>query len=256
MTSTFAGLGARRVKTRFPVLAAITRQMLPLLVLALFSLLADGRTARAQENGIFSGRVVDVAQLAVPGASVYVYNSSNTRRPADYISPPSDGGGAFQLSLPAGHYWAVARQRQGLRPGQEQYGPLLPGDRHSGAPLEIDITTGATVQEEFVVADLKETSQLAVKVDTSFFRIAGKLLRKTGEPVADAYAYARLEPSRQGIPEYVSAWSDSSGSYTLFLPAGAYWLGLARSFPPGPESVPRQKVIVDKADDNINIVIE
>lgn len=214
------------------------------LVLGLFG------PAVAQENETFTGRVVDVSQQPVAGAAIFVYNSGNIRRPADYISAPSDTTGRFQLILPAGHYWAVAR----VRLGEEKYGPLLPGDRHSGAPLEIDITAGDTLEEEFVVADLKETSQLAVKLDTSFFHIEGRLLTKEGEPVANGYAFARLNPAGKGIPEYVSAWTDGSGVYTLFLPPGTYWLGLAQTFPPGPETVPWQKVTIDNPNKNINIV--
>lgn len=217
---------------------------LSILVLGLFG------PAAGQENGVFAGRVVDVARHPVAGAAVFVYNSANIRRPADYISPPSDTAGGFQLTLPAGHYWVVARKRQ----GEEKYGPLLPGDRHSGAPLEIDITAGDTLEEEFVVADLKETSQLAVKLDTSFLHIAGRLLTKEGEPVANGYAFARRDPAGKGIPEYVSAWTDGSGGYTLFLPPGTYWLGLARIFPPGPETVPWQKETIDNPSKNINIV--
>ncbi|MHB8810270.1 MAG: carboxypeptidase-like regulatory domain-containing protein [Desulfobulbaceae bacterium] len=210
-----------------------------------------GGPAAAQGNGVFAGRVVDVVQQPVAGAAVFVYNSSNIRRPADYISPPSDSAGGFQLTLPAGHYWAVARKRQ----GEEKYGPLLPGDRHSGAPLEVDITAGDTLEEEFVVADLKETSQLAVKLDTSFLHIEGKLLTKEGAPVAGGYAFARRDQKGKGIPDYVSAWTDGSGVYTLFLPPGTYWLGLAQTFPPGPtESVPWQKVTIDNPRKNINIV--
>ena len=206
--------------------------------------------AAVQENGVFAGRVVDVAQQPVAGAAVFVYSSTNIRRPADYISPPSDRAGGFQLTLPAGHYWAVARKRQ----GEEKYGPLLPGDRHSGAPLEIDITAGDTLEEEFVVADLKETSQLAVKLDTSFLHIEGKLLTKGGEPVADGYAFARRDQNGKGIPEYISAWTDGSGGYTLFLPPGTYWLGFARTFPPGPETVPWQKETIDNPSKSINII--
>jgi len=206
--------------------------------------------AAVQENGVFAGRVVDVAQQPVASAAVFVYSSTNIRRPADYISPPSDRAGGFQLTLPAGHYWAVARKRQ----GEEKYGPLLPGDRHSGAPLEIDITAGDTLEEEFVVADLKETSQLAVKLDTSFLHIEGKLLTKGGEPVADGYAFARRDQNGKGIPEYISAWTDGSGGYTLFLPPGTYWLGFARTFPPGPETVPWQKETIDNPSKSINII--
>jgi len=226
--------------------------LIALLLLSAFFVLAGGGSATGQDTGVFAGRVIDVSRQPVANAAIFIYNSSNIRRPADYISPATDPTGAFRLTLPAGHYWAVARARQ----GEEKYGPLLPGDRHSGAPLETDIRSGETVEEEFIVADLRETSQLEVKLDTSFLQIAGVLLTTQGEPLANAYAYARREASGRGIPEFISAWTDDSGRYTLFLPAGTYWLGLARTFPPDPETVPWQKVVIDNPANNINIVLQ
>lgn len=223
--------------------------LITVLLLGTFLLPFWSRPVLSQENGIFAGRVVDVSQQPVAGAGIFVYNTSNVRRAADYIAS-SSGNGEFRLTLPAGHYWAVAR----VRHGGEQYGPLLPGDRHSGGAMEIDITAAQTLEEEFVVADLKETSQLEVKLDTSFLQVGGKLLTKEGAPLAAAYAFARLKETARGIPEYVSAWTDESGQYTLFLPPGTYWLGLAQKFPPGPESVPWQKVTVDNPRKDINIV--
>jgi hypothetical protein len=226
--------------------------LITFLILIVIFVLAGGGSARGQDTGVLAGRVVDVSREPVAGASVFVYNSSNIRRPADYISPATDDAGVFRIALPAGHYWVMARARQ----GEEKYGPLLPGDRHSGAPLATDIASGETVEEEFIVADLRETSQLVVKLDTSFPRIEGILLTKEGEPLANAYAFARRDAAGRGIPEYVSAWTDDSGRYTLFLPAGTYWLGLAQMFPPGSETVPWQKVVIDKPAKNINIVMQ
>lgn len=224
--------------------------LLALLGLSIVFTLAGGGPVMGQETGVLAGRVVDVLGKPVAGASIFVYTSSNIRRPADSISPATDAAGAFRIILPPGHYWAVAR----VRKGAELYGPLLPGDRHSGPPLETEVRSGETVEEEFTVADLRETSQLEVKLNTSFLQIGGVLLAKEGTPLANAYAFARREATGRGIPEYVSAWTDGSGRYTLFLPAGTYWLGLARIFPPGPETVPWQKVVIDKPAENINIV--
>jgi hypothetical protein len=206
----------------------------------------------AQESGVLAGRVVDVAQQPVTGAAVFAYNTGNTRRPADYLSAPADDAGAYRLPLPAGHYWIVARFRQ----GEQKYGPLLPGDKHSGAAQEIDITAGETVEQEFVVADLKETSQLEIKRDTSFLPVEGVLLTKEGKPLENAYAFAQRSATGRGVPDYVSAWTDASGNYKLFLPAGTYWLGMAHKFPPDPGTKGWQKVTIDNPAKNINIVIQ
>ena len=223
-----------------------------LLLVSLISSLGGAGSVTGQETGVLAGRVLDVVRKPVAGAALFVYNSGNIRRPADYISPPTDSTGEFRIALPPGHYWVVARARQ----GGEKYGPLLPTDRHSGAPLETDIMAGEIVEEEFIVADLRETSQLEAKLDTSFLQIEGVLLTREGEPTGNAYAFARREAAAGGIPEYVSAWTDDSGKYTLFLPAGTYWLGSARTFPPDPETGPGQKVVIDNPAQNINIVFQ
>lgn len=204
------------------------------------------------ENGVLSGKVTDVSGKPVADAEVYVYNTSNTRRPADFISAPTGSSGLYQVAVPPGTYWVVAR----LRKGEEKFGPLLPGDKHSGAPLEIEIRAGDNWEEDFIVSDLEETSKLAVKFDTSFVKIKGQLLTENGEPIADAYAFANRTEAPKRIPDYVSAWTGSDGWYTLFLPPGTYYFGLATEFPPGKETVPFQEVEIDKSDKNINIIID
>ena len=223
-----------------------------LLCLGIFLLSLGNIPVGATENGILSGRVVDVNHNPVTGVEVFVYNHNNTRRPADFISPPSNENGEYKITLPPGSYWTVAR----LRLGKERFGPLLPGDKHSGAPLEVDIAPGENVEEEYVVADLEETSQLAVKFDTTFIRIEGVVLDQKGLPVENAYVIANRNPTMKRIPDYISTWTDKSGGYTLFLSPGEYYFGHAVEFPPELKMVNLKKVIVDSDTNNINIVIE
>jgi hypothetical protein len=223
-----------------------------LLCLGVSLLFLGNKPANGAENGILSGRVVDVNQNPVTGVEVFVYNHSNTRRPADFISPPSNENGEYKITLPPGSYWTVAR----LRLGKERFGPLLPGDKHSGAPLEVDIGPGENVEEEYIVADLEETSQLAVKYDTTFIRVEGVLLNQKGLPVENAYVIANRNPTMKRIPDFVSTWTDKSGGYTLFLSPGEYYFGHAVEFPPELKLVNLKKVIVDSDENNINIVIE
>jgi hypothetical protein len=234
--------------------AEIKRFTLPAAVLCLVALLvlAGPYPAAGGESGILAGIVLDVSRNPVAGASVFVYSSPNTRRAADYISPATDETGAFRITLPAGRYWTVARVRQGT----EKYGPLLPGDRHSGAPLETDVRAGETVEEEYIVRDLRETSLLDAKLDAFFLRVEGTLLTGEGEPAANGYAFARREKDGGGIPDYVSTWTDAGGGYTLFLPAGAYWLGSARVFPPDADTVPLLRVVIDAPAEDVDILMQ
>lgn len=222
------------------------------LFLAVLFVLAGPVLAACRENGVLVGRILDVSRNPVTGAAVFVYSSPETRRAADYISPATDEAGVFRITLPPGRYWAVAR----VRLGTEQYGPLLPDDRHSGAPLETDIGAGETVEEEFIVRDLRETSLLEARMDTSFLRIEGMVQTMEGDPVEDVYAFARREREGGGIPDYVSTWTGAGGDYTLYLPAGTYWLGSARTFPPDADSVPRQQVVIKAPTEDVHILMQ
>jgi hypothetical protein len=84
-------------------------------------------TAGASTDFVLKGRILDAAGRSVEGGEVFVYDSVQTRRPADFISPKSDGEGLYRLVLPAGRYWVVARVRNSTK-----YGPLAFGGRHSG----------------------------------------------------------------------------------------------------------------------------
>lgn len=218
----------------------------------LVPLLATTVIAQSSANGVFSGQVFDVAEKPVAGVEIFVYSGPNTRKPADFISPPTNEEGQYQVTLPPGEYWAVAR----LRHGRDRFGPLLPGDKHSGAPLQFEIAPGEEVQEDFIVADLEETSRLAAKSDSSYIKVQGVLLSKEGQPLENRYAYANRTPARKKIPDFVSTWSDQSGRYTLYLEPGTYYFAVAGEFPPGAESVDFQKVMIDSDSKNINIVID
>jgi len=204
----------------------------------------------ALDTGIFSGQVVDVSKLPVEGAEIFIYTTTNVRGPADYISPPTDKDGGFRVSLPPGVYWAVARARQ----GDAKIGPLMPNDRHSGEPLEIEITTGETLQENFTVMNLKESAQFIQKIDAGFAKIQGRILDKDGQPIKNAYAYAFQEGAATEIPAFLSAWTDSSGTYTLFLPPGTYYLGMATEFPPTSNSKRNIKMSIKKDMIGVDII--
>jgi len=206
----------------------------------------------AEENAILTGRVLDVDENPVTGAEVFVYTNSNIRRPADYIAPATKSDGEYRVILPPGNYFVVAR----LRKGSERYGPLLAGDKHSGAPSEIELYPGDTDEEDFVVAGLEETSRLTVKYDTSFFRVEGTLLSKEGDPLKMAYAFANREPGMKKFPDYISPWTAADGKYMLFLPEGTYYFGGSQEFPVSDKTMTLKKVTIDSSVKNNNIVLE
>lgn len=215
-------------------------------------LLVFSLSAVAEESGSLTGLVMDVSGNPVSGVAVFVYDDTNIRRPADFISPPTDSRGVFSITLPPGRYWTVAR----LRKGGRKYGPLLSGDKHSGAPVEIDVMPREQVDEEYIVAGLEETSLLTIKFDTSFIKVEGVLQDREGQPVENGYVFANRQAAAKKIPDYVGAWTGKDGKFILYLPEGTYYFGMARVFPPGFETVPRLKKLIDSNINNINIVIE
>ena len=84
--------------------------MLGLILLAAFILFSAApiySSTAAVEKLILKGNVTDVEGEAVRGAEIYIYDSPDTRRPADFISARTGISGGFSISLAAGRYWAV-----------------------------------------------------------------------------------------------------------------------------------------------------
>ena len=228
----------------------------PLFISVLFIILAvsyspavDSSAVFAEGTSVLKGIVSDVEGQAAAGAMVFVYNSPEVRRTADFISAPSDKEGLFRMVLPQGKYWAVARLKK-----SKEYGPLMPGDRHSGDPEEIEIEPDSEVNMDFVVADLKEAIKMKREAMDRPFRISGKIIDKRGEPVTGAYAivYKTKEISR--IPDYLSAWVDTEGHYTLYIPEGDYYIGGAFTFPPDNNYFIHGKITADADKSGIDIV--
>jgi hypothetical protein len=212
-------------------------------------LLAAVAPAPAFESGVFHGRVRDVAGAPLAGAEIFIYRSNDIRGPADFISAATDQNGAFQITLPVGRYWPIAR----IRKDGARYGPLKPGDRHSGEPLEITVQAELVLPEDFVVADLREAALLMKKTDADFHSVQGRILGENGQPVENAYAFAYTSALVAGVPAYLSLWTDASGRYTLFLPAGEYYFGQATEFPPEPASRSLKKIRIEGNMEMIDI---
>lgn len=177
------------------------------------------------------GVVSTLSGEPVQDAEVYVYSSSNTRRPADFISTKSSKSGEYRLILPRATYFGVARIKKGGR-----FGPLQPGDKHSGEPVKIEPYTEKSVTLDFSVADMQELAQRRVKGrDELLMEISGTVTSH-GAAVADAYVYAKSGRISATLPEYFSGWTDGTGRYRLRLPAGNYFLGCGKIFPPAGNS--------------------
>ena len=178
------------------------------------------------------GRVIDIMTQPVAGAEVYLYDSSQIKRPADFISQKTKTDGSYKLTVPAGVYWAVAILRQ----TGSSFGPLQVGDKHSGEPLILDLKKNKIKEMDFTVMDLRDAVRHSRKRSKELFEIRGRILDAHEKPVAMAYVLAdsRSTPAPE-IPQYLSAWTDIEGKYSMYLPAGEFYLGTSTVMPPSPK---------------------
>lgn len=199
----------------------------------IFCLAALSATSGHCAEDIFTleGVVSTISGEPAQDAEVYIYSSSNTRRPADFISPKSGKNGVYRLILPRATYWGVARIKKG-----ERFGPLQPGDKHSGEPVKIEADTDTSVTVDFTVADMQELAQRRGKErGEPLIEISG-MITSNGRPVAGAYLYAKSSRINTNLPEFFSGWTDATGKYRLKLPPGSYFLGCDKTFPPADAS--------------------
>lgn len=194
----------------------------------------------AEDTFTLQGIVSTLSGVPVQNAEIYVYSSRNTRRPADFISKKSGNNGAYRLILPRAAYWGVARVKKG-----ERFGPLLPGDKHSGEPVKIDPDTETSLTLDFTVADMQELAQRREKGREELMELSGTVT-DNGKGVAGAYVYARVGRISATLPEYFSGWTDAGGRYRIKLPAGSYLLGCDRDFPPSGKVADFQEVALKR----------
>ena len=206
-------------------------------------------TITAKEACLLKGKVSDVGGKGVEGARVFVYNSLDVRRPADFISSPTDKDGLFRLTLPSGKYWAVARLKK-----TEGFGPLMPGDKHSGEPVQVELDPGREVSMDFTVANLREAIRTRTGTKEGPVRISGKIVGADGSPLKRAYAFANAKEKGSGIPDYVSAWADEEGRFILYVPKGRYYIGSALEFPPGRDYLVYKEMSLDADKSSVDIV--
>ena len=175
-------------------------------------------------DGGVVGRILhDGKPLA--GAIVYLYTdlTSDLKGMGYAMGGPSDADGYFEVGVPPGTYYLVARHRQGAA----SVGPLRAGDfmgYYPGNPIKVG--------EAAVVPVTVPTLVVPAKVDqlqASLFgrtSIQGRILDRHGAPVAGARAVLYDDPQMLNRPRFVSAPTGADGAYVLSFPkGGTYYLG-------------------------------
>jgi hypothetical protein len=108
------------------------------------------------------------------------------------------------------------------------------GDKHSGEPLVLDLKNNTMKEMDFTVMDLRDAVRHSRKRSEELFEIRGRILDANEKPVAMAYVLADSSKRAAEIPQYLSAWTGIEGKYTLYLPAGEFYMGTSTVMPPAP----------------------
>lgn len=221
-----------------------------IMLVVVICILAPDFRVFASETHSLQAKVSDLDGRPMEGAKLFLYDGPNVRRPADFISALSDRTGLVKIILPAGKYWVVARFKS-----DGKYGPLAPGDKHSGEPLEVDVTTGGA-EADFIVADIRELGQKKRATATDAQRLKGRVVDAQGVPVAKVLVFANRSKEFSELPDYISASTGDTGEYEIFLPPGAtFYLGVSRQLPLKPQDVVLKPAVMESGKIDIAIDI-
>jgi len=180
------------------------------------------------ENARIEGSISDASGRPVAGAQLFVYDSLNVRRPAEFSSKKTGDDGYYEVVVVPGTYWLVAVYRK----NGGSFGPLQLEDKHSGQPVKIRIKAGISKKKNFTVLDLRDAARMHRKENKEMVKISGRVIDSKGKSVDMAYVIADTKKIMGPYPAYVSAWTDDDGVFELFVPAGHYHLAAMRTYPP------------------------
>ncbi|PLX80404.1 MAG: hypothetical protein C0616_08590 [Desulfuromonas sp.] len=179
------------------------------------------------KTGLSGQVVLKESGKPVPAAYVNIYPDtlSNLLGPSQFISSPTDANGNFNLDLPEGNYYVVARKRISGEPS----GPLSPGDYYSEHKrITARVEAGKVGMMELEVVPMKapmffKKNVVEQQTETG---IKGVLIDQNGKPVPGSFAMAYSGPDLQRLPDYTSTLSDGEGKFTIYLPqGGTFYIG-------------------------------
>lgn len=211
-----------------------------------------GIPAQAAKNPLVKATVVDVAGEPIKGAYIFFYDSPDTKRAVDLVSPVTDSKGFCEKAVPPGRYWVLARLK-----GNATFdmGPLMIEDKFSGDPLEIEVVSGEELVLNFTVMDLLDTIKTKSKKRKDLNKVTGKIVDEKGSPVANVFAYANNHKSPLSVPDYFSAWTEADGEFIIYLPNGNYNIGAAVELSSSQRYKATQDISVDKDVQGVAIVL-
>lgn len=194
---------------------------------------------------LVKSRVKDVEGKPVAGAYIFFYDSEDTKRAVDLVSPVTGRDGTCEKEVPPGRYWVLARVKKNR---SFDMGPLLIEDKFSGEPVVLELTPGDKVELEFTVMDLLDTIRTRSKKRQDLHLVHGVVRNDRNEVLPSTFAFANGHRQAAAMPDYFSAWTDNEGRFSLYLPKGRYVLGAAEEFTTERRYQGEQEIIVGDAD--------
>ena len=161
-------------------------------------------------------------------AIVFVYTDLTTQlKGLGYMmAGPTDDQGRFELDLPDGTYYLIARKRH----GNMTVGPLRAGDfvgYYPQNPLRVrDNRAEPVIIPMLEVPDKVDQMNKDINGQTS---ISGLITNTAGEPVGDVRVVMYVNPQMLDRPLLVSQPTGSDGRYTLSMPKGGDYYLAARN---------------------------
>jgi hypothetical protein len=167
------------------------------------------------------------APLAGAFVNIYPDTISNLLGPSQFISSPTDAQGRYQIEVPPGVYYVVARKRLSGQPT----GPLEPGDFYSEHQrIKVRVEAGRLAVVDLPVVAMKAPmffkSRVVDRETTT--GIHGSLVDQAGKPVMGGFAMAYADPEMKRLPDFASTLSDEQGHFTIYLPEGGTFYLAAR----------------------------
>ncbi len=170
------------------------------------------------------------------GSRIYIYldGASHFRGPGSLELSDIGADGRFEIELPPGKYYVIAKKRQ----DGGWSGPLRKDDYFGYLPQNpVQVTDGEFL--EFDLECISKTRPRKRKVSTYIkagaIAVTGTIRDQNGKPIAGAFAFAYENRTMNGKrPPYVSRQTGADGRYVLnFEKPGRYYIG-ARDTTGGP----------------------
>ena len=174
-----------------------------------------------------AGRVLHNGQ-PVANAIVFVYPdlSAQFKGFGLGMSAPTDAQGLFEIALPAGSYYLVAR----VRHGGSLVGPLQAGDLFGYLPGNpVTVTAEGVTRIALPVIAVPEKVSRHAATMFGQTRLSGKIVDRDGKPLAGLQALLYADDAMLNRPLYVSQPTGADGQFQLSFPSGGTFYLAARN---------------------------